>query len=225
MYGEMGGEVLPASMLTEILFAGALGLCAPNARTDAAPAASTANNLLAIAVSLSAADRIFRCRLPLDRRLYIQAHPPAEEHRHVRRLLRRMHARPNDHPVAPAADPSLPAPWASAPARADRILATRDTPSTPGCGAVQRLFGTAAVWRRNTAQGKLGEPPATALVGEIPKGYPPASLLSDARDRCLRETALRRKRGSRWISTSSKACSISSGRSLSCPDPASLFPS
>src|ERR1035438_299133 len=139
MYGEMGGEVLPPSMLTEILFAGALGVCAPNPRTDAAPAASTANNLLAIAVSRSPADRIFRCRLPLDRRLYIQAHPPAEEHRHVRRL-RRMHARPNDHPVAPAADLSLPPPWASAPARADRILAMRDTPSTPGCGAVQRLF-------------------------------------------------------------------------------------
>ena len=37
---------------------------------------------------------------------------------------------------------------------------------------------------------KAGEPPATALDGEIPKGYPPAFLLSGTRDMCLSETVL-----------------------------------
>jgi acetyl esterase/lipase len=35
-----------------------------------------------------------------------------------------------------------------------------------------------------------GEPPATALDGEIPKGYPPAFLLSGTRDMCLSQTVL-----------------------------------
>jgi epsilon-lactone hydrolase len=34
------------------------------------------------------------------------------------------------------------------------------------------------------------QPPATALDGEIPKGYPPAFLLSGTRDMCLSETVL-----------------------------------
>lgn len=37
---------------------------------------------------------------------------------------------------------------------------------------------------------KPGEPPATALDGEIPKGYPPAFLLSGTRDMCLSQTVL-----------------------------------
>jgi epsilon-lactone hydrolase len=37
---------------------------------------------------------------------------------------------------------------------------------------------------------KPGEPPATALDGDIPKGYPPAFLLSGTRDMCLSQTVL-----------------------------------
>jgi hypothetical protein len=37
---------------------------------------------------------------------------------------------------------------------------------------------------------KPDEPPATALDGEIPKGYPPAFLLSGTRDMCLSQTVL-----------------------------------
>jgi epsilon-lactone hydrolase len=37
---------------------------------------------------------------------------------------------------------------------------------------------------------KQDEPPATALDGDIPKGYPPAFLLSGTRDMCLSETVL-----------------------------------
>jgi monoterpene epsilon-lactone hydrolase len=43
---------------------------------------------------------------------------------------------------------------------------------------------------RETAPRKPGEPPATALDGEIPKGYPPAFLLSGTRDMCLSQTVL-----------------------------------
>jgi monoterpene epsilon-lactone hydrolase len=43
---------------------------------------------------------------------------------------------------------------------------------------------------RNTTPRKPGEPPATALDGEIPKGYPPAFLLSGTRDMCLSQTVL-----------------------------------
>jgi len=35
-----------------------------------------------------------------------------------------------------------------------------------------------------------GEPPATALDGDIPQGYPPAFLLSGTRDMCLSQTVL-----------------------------------
>jgi epsilon-lactone hydrolase len=37
---------------------------------------------------------------------------------------------------------------------------------------------------------KPDEPPATALDGEIPKGYPPAFLLSGTRDMCLSQTVI-----------------------------------
>ena len=43
---------------------------------------------------------------------------------------------------------------------------------------------------RNAVPRKPGEPLATALDGEIPKGYPPAFLLSGTRDMCLSQTVL-----------------------------------
>ena len=43
---------------------------------------------------------------------------------------------------------------------------------------------------RDTAPGKPAEPPATALDGDIPKGYPPAFLLSGTRDMCLSQSVL-----------------------------------
>ena len=43
---------------------------------------------------------------------------------------------------------------------------------------------------RNSTPRKPGEPPATALDGDIPKGYPPAFLLSGTRDMCLSQTVL-----------------------------------
>ena len=43
---------------------------------------------------------------------------------------------------------------------------------------------------RNAAPRKPGEPPATALDGKIPKGYPPAFLLSGTRDMCLSQSVL-----------------------------------
>ena len=43
---------------------------------------------------------------------------------------------------------------------------------------------------RNTTPRKPSEPPATALDGDIPKGYPPAFLLSGTRDMCLSQTVL-----------------------------------
>jgi pimeloyl-ACP methyl ester carboxylesterase len=43
---------------------------------------------------------------------------------------------------------------------------------------------------RETAPRKPGEPPATALDGKIPKGYPPAFLLSGTRDMCLSQSVL-----------------------------------
>jgi epsilon-lactone hydrolase len=43
---------------------------------------------------------------------------------------------------------------------------------------------------RKTVPRKPGEPPATALDGDIPKGYPPAFLLSGTRDMCLSQTVL-----------------------------------
>ena len=52
-------------------------------------------------------------------------------------------------------------------------------------GLSTRLFGG-----RNATAAKAGEPPATALDGEIPKGYPPAFLLSGTRDMCLSQSVL-----------------------------------
>jgi len=43
---------------------------------------------------------------------------------------------------------------------------------------------------RQPAARKPDQPPATALDGDIPKGYPPAFLLSGTRDMCLSETVL-----------------------------------
>jgi len=43
---------------------------------------------------------------------------------------------------------------------------------------------------RDTAPRKPGEPPATALDGDIPNGYPPAFLLSGTRDMCLSQSVL-----------------------------------
>ena len=43
---------------------------------------------------------------------------------------------------------------------------------------------------RNATPRKPTDPPATALDGEIPKGYPPAFLLSGTRDMCLSQTVL-----------------------------------
>ena len=43
---------------------------------------------------------------------------------------------------------------------------------------------------RQPAARKPDEPPATALDGDIPKGYPPAFLLSGTRDMCLSQTVL-----------------------------------
>jgi pimeloyl-ACP methyl ester carboxylesterase len=43
---------------------------------------------------------------------------------------------------------------------------------------------------REAAPRKPGEPPATALDGDIPKGYPPAFLLSGTRDMCLSQSVL-----------------------------------
>jgi len=43
---------------------------------------------------------------------------------------------------------------------------------------------------RESAARKPSEPPATALDGEIPKGYPPAFLLSGTRDMCLSQSVL-----------------------------------
>ena len=43
---------------------------------------------------------------------------------------------------------------------------------------------------RDAAPRKPDEPPPTALDGEIPKGYPPAFLLSGTRDMCLSQSVL-----------------------------------
>ena len=43
---------------------------------------------------------------------------------------------------------------------------------------------------RGTESRKPGEPPATALDGDIPKNYPPAFLLSGTRDMCLSQSVL-----------------------------------
>jgi len=51
-------------------------------------------------------------------------------------------------------------------------------------------FSGQAPYRPPTTPRKPGEPPATALDGDIPKGYPPAFLISGTRDMCLSQTVL-----------------------------------
>jgi epsilon-lactone hydrolase len=50
--------------------------------------------------------------------------------------------------------------------------------------------GRAPYGGRDATARRPGEPPATALDGEIPKGYPPAYLLSGTRDMCLSQSVL-----------------------------------
>jgi monoterpene epsilon-lactone hydrolase len=62
----------------------------------------------------------------------------------------------------------------------DATLSTAFTGAPP--------FGGAG--RATAAPRKSTDPPRTPLEGEIPKGYPPAFLLSGTRDMCLSETVL-----------------------------------
>jgi len=57
-------------------------------------------------------------------------------------------------------------------------------------GLSSAFSGQAPFGGRTAAPRKPGEPPATALDGDIPKGYPPAFLLSGTRDMCLSQTVL-----------------------------------
>jgi pimeloyl-ACP methyl ester carboxylesterase len=57
-------------------------------------------------------------------------------------------------------------------------------------GLSSAFSGQSPFGGRNAVPRKPGEPPATALDGEIPKGYPPAFLLSGTRDMCLSQTVL-----------------------------------
>jgi epsilon-lactone hydrolase len=52
------------------------------------------------------------------------------------------------------------------------------------------VFSGQAPYRPGSQTRKPEEPPATALDGDIPKGYPPAFLLSGTRDMCLSQTVL-----------------------------------
>jgi hypothetical protein len=51
-------------------------------------------------------------------------------------------------------------------------------------------FSEQAPYHPGNLTRKPDEPPATALDGDIPKGYPPAFLLSGTRDMCLSQTVL-----------------------------------
>ena len=57
-------------------------------------------------------------------------------------------------------------------------------------GLSSAFSGQLPYGRRNAAPRKPTEPPATALDGDIPKGYPPAFLLAGTRDMCLSQTVL-----------------------------------
>lgn len=57
-------------------------------------------------------------------------------------------------------------------------------------GLSSAFSGQAPFGGRNAAPRNPGEPPATALDGDIPKGYPPAFLISGTRDMCLSQTVL-----------------------------------
>jgi pimeloyl-ACP methyl ester carboxylesterase len=56
--------------------------------------------------------------------------------------------------------------------------------------ALSTAFASGHAPFRKPAERRPDEPPATALDGDIPKGYPPAFLLSGTRDMCLSETVL-----------------------------------
>jgi acetyl esterase/lipase len=66
---------------------------------------------------------------------------------------------------------------------------TRYTMNGLDAGLSSAFSGLAPYHPGNLAR-KPGEPPATALDGDIPKGYPPAFLLSGTRDMCLSQTVL-----------------------------------
>jgi len=57
-------------------------------------------------------------------------------------------------------------------------------------GLSSAFSGQAPYRGGNAPARRPGEPPATALDGDIPKGYPPAFLLAGTRDMCLSQTAL-----------------------------------
>jgi epsilon-lactone hydrolase len=57
-------------------------------------------------------------------------------------------------------------------------------------GLSSAFSGNAPYRAAASAPRKPGEPPATALDGEIPKGYPPAFVLSGTRDMCLSQSVL-----------------------------------
>ncbi len=57
-------------------------------------------------------------------------------------------------------------------------------------GLSSAFSGQAPYRGGNAPARRPGEPPATALDGDIPKGYPPAFLLAGTRDMCLSQTVL-----------------------------------
>jgi len=67
---------------------------------------------------------------------------------------------------------------------------TRYTMNGLNAGLSTAFSGCPPFGGRSTNPRKPGEPPATALDGEVPKGYPPAFLLSGTRDMCLSQTVL-----------------------------------
>jgi hypothetical protein len=56
--------------------------------------------------------------------------------------------------------------------------------------ALSTAFSGQAPYHPGNLTRKADEPPATALDGDIPKGYPPAFLLAGTRDMCLSQTVL-----------------------------------
>ena len=59
-----------------------------------------------------------------------------------------------------------------------------------GAGLSTVFSGRLPFGGRDATPRKPGEPPATALDGEIPREYPPAFLLSGTRDMCLSQSVL-----------------------------------
>ncbi len=57
-------------------------------------------------------------------------------------------------------------------------------------GLSSAFSGQAPYRGGNAAPRKPGEPPATALDGDIPKGFPPAFVLAGTRDMCLSQSVL-----------------------------------